>query len=88
MAEQCPTAGYTCVNQLMARVQAVTDQLVGFREFVEKSGLPISSSMILKHYEKAATLLQAALDAYAEDHGTPDAWTDVEAVRWVLTGLK
>lgn len=88
MAEKCPTSGYTCVMQLQARVQAVTDQLVGFVEFVEKSGLPISAAMVLKHYSKASGLLQTALDDYATDHGAPDAWTDVEAVRWVLTGLK
>ena len=88
MTEKCPTSTYACVQQLIARVQAVTDQLMGFVAFVEGSQLPITPAMVLKHYGKAAELLQTALDEYAEGHGRPDSWTDVEAVRWVLTGLK
>lgn len=88
MTDQCPTTGYTCVNQLRARVQAVTDQLVGFKAFLEETKLPATPAMILKHYEKAAELFQLALDEYTEGHGILPAWDDVEAVRWVLKGLK
>jgi len=88
MTEQCPTVGFTCVDQMRARVQSITDQIEGFRAFVESTSVVISNTMILKHYQKCAELLQAALDGYSEQHGMFGPEVDLEAVRWVLTELK
>jgi hypothetical protein len=88
MTEQCPTTGFTCVNQMRARVQAVTDQVAGFVAFLQASQLTATPQMLMEHYGKAAELLQRALDGYTEDHGIIPVLDDLEAVRWVLTELK
>lgn len=88
MTDKCPTEGYTCVNQLRARVQSVTDQLIGFKAFLEETKHPATPAMILQHYGKAAELLQLALSEYAEGHGIIPVQDDVDSVRWVLMKLK
>jgi len=88
MTDQCPTVGFTCIDTLRAKVQAVTDQLEGFVAFLEGTGMPVPSAVILKHYAKCAELLQAALDDYTEGHGVYGLVPDLLAVQWVLEGLK
>lgn len=88
MTVKCPTEGYACVNQMRARVQAVADQVAGFRAFLEASQLTATPAMFMEHYGKCAELLQSALDAYAEGHGQVPVLDDVKAVRWVLTELR
>jgi hypothetical protein len=88
MTEQCPTVGFTCVDTMRAKVQAVTDQLEGFVAFLEGTNMPIPANLILKHYTKCAALLQEALDGYAEDHGMYGPLADIQAVQWVLERLK
>lgn len=88
MSDECPTVGFTCVDTMRAKVQAVTDQLEGFVAFLTCTAMPVPSGVILKHYAKCAALLQEALDGYTEDHGTYGPVDDVRAVQWVLEGLK
>jgi hypothetical protein len=88
MIDECPTVGFTCVDTMRAKVQAVTDQLEGFVAFLEGTGMPVPSAVILKHYAKCAELLQEALDRYTEGHGTYGPVTDLQAVQWVLERLK
>jgi hypothetical protein len=88
MTDECPTVGYTCVDTMRAKVQAVTDQLEGFVAFLEGTNMSVPSNVILKHYAKCAALLQEALDDYTEDHGRYGPTTDLHAVQWVLESLK
>jgi hypothetical protein len=73
---------------MRAQVQAVTDQISGFREFIQASQLSVTSDMLMRHYGKAADLLQASLDEYTEGHGQVPVLDDVRAVQWVLTELR
>lgn len=88
MTEKCPTSGFTCVDQVMARVQACVDQARGFMELVQGGVYSAGFEHLFKHYGKLADLLEEAVDTYTESHGQPDVMTDLEAVRWVLSGLK
>ncbi len=87
MAEPCPTAGYTCVNTVLARVQALADQLGGFLALLDADVFPIKIQHMREHYSKVGELLQAALDEYTQGHGRPTPAEDVQAMVWVLHGM-
>lgn len=84
MSERCPTSGYTCVNTMVARVQALTDQIQGLLFFLRENSFEARAGFLCEHYQKVADLLQSTLDDYARDHGTPPPSDDVAAVAWAL----
>jgi hypothetical protein len=88
VSDRCPTEGFSCVNRMRARVQALTDQIEGFSLFLEATKLQATPQMMVDHYRKVSELLQSALDEYTKDHGHIPVMDDVDAVRWVLGELK
>ena len=84
MTEPCPTIGFMCVDELRSRVQAVTDQIVGFAAFIKYAEAEAISKMILAHYVKLSELLQQTLDGYTEGHGSVPMTADVDAMGWLL----
>lgn len=87
MAEPCPTAGYTCVNTMVARVQSLADQIGGFLALLDADVFPVKLEHMRKHYSKVAELLQVTLDEYTHSHGRPTPQEDVQAMVWVLHSL-
>ena len=88
MTEQCPTAGYTCVDTVIARVQAVIDQITGLLTLAEAGVLKGSMEGLLAHYKQLGELLAATVDAYTEGHGCPPVGIDVAAVKWLTESLR
>lgn len=88
MNDICPTVGFSCVNQLRARVQAVMDQMTGFKELLEVENIKLDQDALLEHVGKLGTLLEETLKDYAEGHGPIPLQDDVESVRWLLYALR
>lgn len=88
MTEHCPTSDYACVLTLTARIGALLDQAAGFLALVNSGATNASIGHVTRHYDKLMTLLEEAVSEYMADHGTPPAEYDMEAMRWVLKGLR
>jgi len=87
VTEPCPTTGYTCVNTLVARVQTVADQASGLAAAVRSHLVDVSVDQMLSHYSALIKLLESALEAYTEGHGSPSLTDDIASIQWLLNGL-
>lgn len=88
MTEKCPTAGYTCVDTVIARVQAVIDQITGLLTLADAGVLTADVPGLLAHYRQLGELLAATVDEYTQGHGSPPVGIDVAAVTWLTKSLR
>lgn len=88
MTAQCPTAGFTCVDTVIARVQAVIDQITGLITLADAGVLKADVPALIAHYKQLGELLAATVDEYTEGHGSPPVGIDVAAVTWLTHALR
>ena len=88
MTAHCPTAGFTCVDNMVAKVQAVADQISGLTTLYFAGLVEVDVASLIKHYTGVLSLMEGALDEYTQGHGRPSAAQDVQAALWVANGLR
>jgi hypothetical protein len=77
-----------CGQTLVAKVQACIDQAVGIDTLQKAKVIGPTPEQWAIHYRKLSVLLQAAVDAYTEEHGRPSVAHDVHAAEWLLKELR
>lgn len=84
----CPTAGFTCVDTVIARVSAVIDQITGLITLHDAGVLKADVPSLVAHYKQLGELLAATVDEYTQGHGSPPIGIDVAAVTWLTHALR
>lgn len=80
--------GCECAEVFAARMQAISDQIMGVVTLTEAKVIEPSGSQLIIHYAKGQAMLQQAIDAYVAQHGEPSADRAVEAAEWLLRALR
>ena len=80
--------GCCCSEDLVAAVQACIDQAVGIETLSTAKVVAPTAEQWAIHYRKLSALLQAAVDQYTQNHGSPDADHAVAAAEWLLRELR
>lgn len=80
--------GCCCAEDLVSMVQACIDQAVGIETLQEAKIVAPTLEQWAIHYRRLSALLQAAVDQYTTNHGSPDADHAVKAAEWLLRELR
>jgi L-rhamnose isomerase len=82
MAAKCPTTGFSCINQLVARTATIGQAIDETNQSYVGKVVSPDVAALLVYLDKLQYALNIALHEYTDDHDEPvlEEWLD--AVRW------